>query len=952
MKIVELFGSIAFLIVVGIFGYTLSNDIVNNIEYIIFWMLYLSTILTLSIIMASFVMSFSLKDLKGKLGERGEMGTEGMRGETGVCESNCRDNIGFNIIINALQHRITEKEKIRKGGAILTVEEKDIQKKEMELNDYIIYLDNLNKTENDIINELTEKYKGDTKINEKFKKVGYIQSVIQNVNNDTNIKITNMYIREKIKSMLDSKDFKEIAAFRGPITLIEFIKDIWLKWVDLIYDSSNINYFKSIGAENDFEWTKDNPFNEIKKYDIFYWGIPKKGRARGAFVNTKYKKKIDKEGFQDYTKIEKSKVDGTPINEKGKLKIIKTNDYYLSYDDVGTTMKEQLRAYRPYSKDYKGEKYHSIGDVVLAPVKDTPDVKKNYVFGNLKEDNVSTSKGNDAGPNRETILVSGDVKKPIAYDVIWDDLQKKFARHWTCKMCKKHPRYSHYKGVIHRPRCPKGYTSMGEIYTSRENIPDELDKRIDKLTFTPSKGNEPVCIPNDCIENIKGKYDLNPQIVWDTNRSKRPKFGSNSSNWYIYTVDNAQIFSLSPRVNENNNEILATHKNAYNLSKFQLETNLIRDYHDSVRAGRDTVYEAEQKTLKKENFVPFDPVTLAIWASIYGIKKLSEFKKKKFRPDMYRIKESCIIRDDLDRDIHLGGDDEQHPSLYKEDKTGTSDEYNTLLYISDDDIDKEIKKLNQKNYDNPDTKEVIALLNGLQNKNKNKNKNIDLTVLNDVELDYIYNINDLIVEILESDEIEFTSKNIDLFEIIIEYIAFISSFPNTAKYKKLHNQKVSIHTLFKEVIAPINDERLNKLKDKLGLGWKGIPRFDNKGVDYSAHHFMYIPEKGTLQFSNTHNITFELHNYPNYILKYKHTYLKIDKNDPSRIILDATVNLKDTSFYFKLMFSGNKQNEILIYPSYKNYKKKVLKNRFTNKIQFSLVDKTISINKDTLYIME
>ena len=948
MKVWELFGAVAFLLVVGIFGYTLSNDIVNNIEYIIFWMLYLSTILTLSIISASFIMSLSLKDIKGKSGERGPLGTEGMRGDTGICESNCRDDIGFTIIIKALESRLTEKENVRTGG-------EEIDAVEMEINDYIRYLDNLSKTEKEIINLLNEKYKTELQaktLDNKFITSNHIQFAIAFGNNDSNIKITNMYIKEKIKSMLDSNEFKEIASYRGPITLIEYIKDIWLIWIDLIYESSNINYFKSIGAENDFEWTKDNPFNEIKKYDIYCWGMPESCRTRGNFVNTKYKKKIDKEGFQDYTTIKKPQVSGTPINETGKLKIIKTNDYYLSYDDVGTTMMEQLRVYRPYPKDYKGEKYHSIGDVVLAPVKDTPDVKKNYVHGNLKEDKLSYSKGNNIGPNRETILVSGDVKKPIAYDVIWDDLQKKFARHWTCKMCKKHPRYSHYKGVIHRPRCPEGYTSMGEIYTSRENIPDELDKRIDKLTFTPTAGNEPMCIPNDCIENIKGKYDLNPQIVWDTHRSKRPKYGSNASNWYIYTVDNAQIFSLSPRTNENNNEILATHENAYNLSKVQLETNLIKDYHDSVIASRDaigTVYDTANDT--KEPFVPFDPVSLAIYASIYGIKKLSEFRKKKFRPDMYRIKESCIIRDDLNRDIHLGGDDDQHPSLYKEDKTGDPNEDSTLLYISDDDIDKEIKKLNQKKYTNPETKEVIALLNGLQKKIKNKNN--DFSISNDDDdLEYIYKINDLIIQILGSDELEFTSKHIDLFEIIIEYIAFISSFPTTKKYNDLHTQTKTIHTLLKSVIAPINEERLNKLKDKLGLGWKGIPRFDNKGVDYSMHHFMYIPEEGTLNFYDSYKITFKLHTYPNYILTYKNIYLQIDKNNDSRIIYNDDINLNDSSFYFKLRFSGNKQNEILISPSYKNYNTKLLKyNAINNNMILNLVDKTIAINTNTLYVM-
>ena len=43
------------------------------------------------ILVGSFFMSMTLKDLKGMPGERGEMGDMGGRGEAGTCEINCRD---------------------------------------------------------------------------------------------------------------------------------------------------------------------------------------------------------------------------------------------------------------------------------------------------------------------------------------------------------------------------------------------------------------------------------------------------------------------------------------------------------------------------------------------------------------------------------------------------------------------------------------------------------------------------------------------------------------------------------------------------------------------------------------------------------------------------------------------------------------------------------------------
>jgi len=106
---------------------------------------------------------------------------------------------------------------------------------------------------------------------------GMVDSVNDTAGNpDPPIAINNLYLKERVKQMCSSPEFKQLAPYRGPNDLITYLKSTWGEWVSLIYKAGGRQYFESIGAENEWKWVKDNPFNEIKKYDIFYWG---NGRA-------------------------------------------------------------------------------------------------------------------------------------------------------------------------------------------------------------------------------------------------------------------------------------------------------------------------------------------------------------------------------------------------------------------------------------------------------------------------------------------------------------------------------------------------------------------------------------------------------------------------------------------------------------------------------------------------
>lgn len=126
-------------------------------------------------------------------------------------------------------------------------------------------------------------------------------------NPDPDIKLKNLYIRERVTQICGSDEFKQFAPYRGANDLIAYLKTTWKTWIELIYKAGGSKYFESIGAENEWEWVKDNPFDEIKKYDIFYWGLGKEYRPRiksKCTTNPNFipSKKGEQVGFPDINK--------------------------------------------------------------------------------------------------------------------------------------------------------------------------------------------------------------------------------------------------------------------------------------------------------------------------------------------------------------------------------------------------------------------------------------------------------------------------------------------------------------------------------------------------------------------------------------------------------------------------------------------------------------------------
>ena len=329
---------------------------------------------------------------------------------------------------------------------------------------------------------------------------------IKTQNKGVRVNLNNIYIKSKIKQMCDSDEFKQLAPYNGPINLINYLKDIWKLWIKLLYDSGGILYFETIGAEDQFEWLLDNPFDELKKYDVFYWGMGKQ-----------YRPQISEKCYNSD--------DGNNPNSNSSgsiIQVVKTN----FYDKITSTNKSgaymSASVWRAKKFTYKSAVFYPVGDIIIGPTL-TGDTKtsKKYI-GNI------AIKYDMQGPDRETILVSGDIEPPINYELLWTNYG------WSTNSSQ--PNYF----WVWRPIAPVNYIALGDIITQDANPPLTGDE-------APIR-----CVPF----NMVVKIPTNTRVLWSS-------FGS--------SVDiNLILLGFIPNIG--GKVELATEQNAYNLCRGVLGT--------------------------------------------------------------------------------------------------------------------------------------------------------------------------------------------------------------------------------------------------------------------------------------------------------------------------------------------------------------------------------------------
>jgi hypothetical protein len=281
------------------------------------------------------------------------------------------------------------------------------------------------------------------------------------------ILITNKYWKDRITMLVKSKEFTNLSTLKGKEHVLKYIKKILKIWMDLIYKEGGRLYFESIGAENEFEWRDNNPWIEIKKYDLYYWGMSRMFRIREI-------KKCRKQ---------------TKNEAKPRLYGIPSDHYSIIFGHKRRLGKNNTKHsfWKPVSLKRDNQRLYPLGDIFEFQYKD-----KKRQYNNHKRGPYVFNGGYDTGPKSKTMLVAGDVKPPIGVRYLGSNYYR-WCKNWLCRISgyragKRRKAYVKYFRFIP----PKGYKCLGDVARVK-GYPRTSDYR---------------CVPKDCVEPINKGLEL------------------------------------------------------------------------------------------------------------------------------------------------------------------------------------------------------------------------------------------------------------------------------------------------------------------------------------------------------------------------------------------------------------------------------------------------------------
>ena len=284
----------------------------------------------------------------------------------------------------------------------------------------------------------------------------YKEKTGQSILNQNTQNFVNNYLSNKISTIAGSKQYKimysEASVLeKTPQDIINYIKGIWKEWFNLIYDA-NAEWFLDKYGDEEYSWTGANPFTEIKKYDMYYWGLSKSFRPMKAEV------------CRSNAQYESAKF---PIKPQARLKVIQSNDYMKLTDDKRTGGVPDASWWRARTITIGDDTYYPVNDIITAG-QDVGGSIWNFIskVGKTIVGDMEFDSG-QWGPDIRSILVSGDVVDPISFEQKW---------------------IGGKNVVTSSLNCPEGYISIGDIVNGGGSNDDPNKYKIK-------------CIPADCVED-------------------------------------------------------------------------------------------------------------------------------------------------------------------------------------------------------------------------------------------------------------------------------------------------------------------------------------------------------------------------------------------------------------------------------------------------------------------
>jgi hypothetical protein len=321
--------------------------------------------------------------------------------------------------------------------------------------------------------------------------------------------IANNFLKNKINLLCESPQLEKYRDKKSPTEVLNYIKNTWKKWIQIIMQYKKGEYFMETDylTDNDFDNLiqdedkmyhpkfdnkgmgtpskgKDSPFDEIKKYDMWYWGEP-----ANAKIKVIYRCDLD---------------DGTPT-----LKLLNSNQYtnlwrssiavqnkvdgtYIPYQSKGD---KNISVYRPKMIETDEGLFKPLGDVVIEG--DINEHTKTNIDAIVPKNNMNPNYPvNIPGdPTDQTLLISGDIKSPDGFENIYKSQRKTGIGQGVNG-------YSFWK-----PKPPDGYVCLGNMIDNNYSI------------YEPDT-NHFACVPKQCTRQKKTKTKIKTKLWTNSNNNE------------------------------------------------------------------------------------------------------------------------------------------------------------------------------------------------------------------------------------------------------------------------------------------------------------------------------------------------------------------------------------------------------------------------------------------------
>lgn len=317
---------------------------------------------------------------------------------------------------------------------------------------------------------------------------------------------TNKFMLNKIKLLCQSNQLRSLIKQKGANEAYLYVQDTWKKWIYIILKYENGEYFlenefltdndfDNLITENDKKYATfeninspgtpskgdESPFDELKKFDMYYWGL-----NVNAMPKIKYQCDIDNKNSLKQTDNNESKTIWSSSNARQayiNFGTIENNKCiskmkYIPFLQKGDS---NIKINRPESLEKDNESYKSLGDIVL---------ENDEINNNIQ-------------------VISGDIKEPVSFKKIYTSLR-------TQGIGKGLKGYSFWE-----PVAPKDYISLGHVIDSSTSL-------------TPPDASNIACVPKKCVRKSKSKI----KNIWNNKDSVECISKCNCDNEYS---GNAQV---------------------------------------------------------------------------------------------------------------------------------------------------------------------------------------------------------------------------------------------------------------------------------------------------------------------------------------------------------------------------------------------------------------------------